>query len=152
MKSLKPIFTNMLLYQTYGLLYLPGVFSWGWQHRLAAILMLAVKVTVNCNCTTWKKEENNLFFMLMVFIILNLIRGRKLENRLPILKKESRSTGIGCWESCEPFINGYLLEGSKVIRICLNRAEPALTHEDGLANAVKPHPMILQALLWRKYR
>lgn len=64
------IFTNMLLYQIYGLLYLPGVFSWGWWHSPAATLMLAVKMTANC--TTWKKEENNLFFMLMVLTILNL--------------------------------------------------------------------------------
>jgi len=45
------------------------------------------------------------------------------------------------WESCEPSINGDLLEKVRkaTVRICLNRAEPALTHEDGLANVVKPH-------------
>lgn len=94
-----------------------------------------------------KGREYNLFLMLMVFIILNLIRATKLENRLSKLKNREAQERDAV-ESCELIINGYLLEGSKaMIRICLNRAEPALTHEDGLADAVKSHSMILQALL-----
>ena len=78
--------------------------------------------------------------MFMVFMILNWITEKKPENRLSKAKNSEAQEQVAL-ESCEPSINGDLLEEVRkaMVRICLNRAEPALTHEDGLVNVVKPH-------------
>lgn len=77
-------------------------------------------------------------------MILNGITEKKLENRLSKVKNSEAQEQVAL-ESCEPSINGDLLEQVRkaMIRICLNRAEPALTHEDGLANVVMPRSSMI---------
>lgn len=107
MKSLKSIFTKMLLYQTYGLLYLSyflGYF-WGQQHSPAATL--TCHFDSQHNCETWKGEKNKLFFMLMAFMILNWITEKKLENRLSKVKN-TEAQKQAALESYKPFTNGNL--------------------------------------------
>lgn len=77
--------------------------------------------------------------MFMVFVILNRIT-EKLESTLSKAKNSEAQEQVAL-ESCEPSTDGDLLEQVRraMVRICLNRAEPALIREGGLANVVMPH-------------